>query len=224
MKGPYTRFNNGLPLLGQQVGGDNAKQPMQAAPVAVIRNLVSSSKSSKLLICFSHFDMVAGDNLRGCQSKEQHVFASAENALTVIGSELGPFAGRALRKRLTSGCFLSEGLTSSSRSRKNEASERSSEMPQIFDALADAISTRILDIAERRIGQERVQTWKNALNKSGRGSTFVRAAIIADDVHAQATPVPTVAPPPDRNRFLHEVIAAVEAAAAEQKHHLAVGA
>ena len=74
-------------------------------------------------------------------------------------------------------------------------------MPQIFDALADAISTRILDIAGRRIGQERVQTWKNVLNKSGRGSTFVRAAIIADDVHAQAAPVPTVAPTPDRNRF-----------------------
>jgi hypothetical protein len=310
---------------------DNAKQPMQAAPVAVMRNLVSSGKSSKLLICFTHFDMVAGDNLRGFQSKEQHVLASAENALTAIGSELGPFAERALRKRLTSGCFFVGGIdqeldASQKRGKRTieqlsgllDAIERIVDKPtpvaarpaydrmnlvlavkkaaesfhgawearlgrgysaaitkehwtrvkalsrrfaeqwadqydtlmpvadlhrelkeaiyvfiqnpmdwqgsapsddekqQIFDALADAISTRILNISGRRIGQERVQTWQKAFNESGRGSTFVRAAIIADGVYAQAAPVPTVAPTPDRNRFLHEVIEAVEAAAAEQ--------
>lgn len=40
--------------------------------------------------------------------------------------------------------------------------------------------------------------------------------MIADDVYAQAAPVPSAAPSPDRNRFLHEVIEAVEAAAKEQ--------
>ena len=57
--------------------------------------------------------------------------------------------------------------------------------------------------------------WQKAFNESGRGSTFVRAAIIADEVYAQAAPVPTVAPTPDRNRFLHEIIEAVETAAKE---------
>lgn len=85
---------------------DNAKQPMQAAPVAVMRNVVSSGKSGKLLICFTHFDMVTGDNVKGFQAKEQPVLASAENALTAIGCELGPFAERALRKRLEGGCFF----------------------------------------------------------------------------------------------------------------------
>jgi hypothetical protein len=49
-------------------------------------------------------------------------------------------------------------------------------------------------------------SYRRAFNESGRGSTFVRAAIIADDVYAQAAPVPTVAPTPDRNRFLHEIV------------------
>jgi hypothetical protein len=36
---------------------DNAKQPMQAAPVAVMRNLASAGKTRKLLTCFTQFDM-----------------------------------------------------------------------------------------------------------------------------------------------------------------------
>lgn len=307
---------------------DSAKQPMQAAPVAVMRNLASSGKTRKLLICLTHFDMVSGDNLRGFQAKEQHVLASAENALTAIGNELGPFAERALRKRLSTGCFFVGGIDQpldeeskrgkrtvdqltclldaidrivdkpspvtarptydrmnlvlavknaaehfhdawearlgrASRSgiskehwtRVKALSRRFAEqwadqydtlMPvadlhrelkesiyvfiqnpvdwqgasptdddkqQIFDGFADAISSLILNISKRRLGQDRVQTWQKAFNESGRGSTFVRATIIADGVYGQAAPVPTVAPTPDRNRFLHEIIEAVDTAA-----------
>ena len=79
---------------------DHATQPMQAAPVAAMRELVSSGNAAKLILAFTHFDEVAGDNLPTLSSRVQHVLASAENILAAIGEDFGPFAERALRKRL----------------------------------------------------------------------------------------------------------------------------
>src|SRR2546425_3066084 len=81
---------------------DNATQPMQAATVAAMRNLASSGQTGKLMICFTHFDNVNGDNIPTFKMKEQHVRASAENALTSIGEQLGSLAERGLRQRLQS--------------------------------------------------------------------------------------------------------------------------
>jgi hypothetical protein len=89
---------------------DNAMQPMQAAPVAAMRELVSSGNSSKLILVFTHFDEVKGDNLPTPAAKVQHVMASAENVLAAIGEDLGPFAERALRKRLESARVFLEGI------------------------------------------------------------------------------------------------------------------
>lgn len=85
---------------------DNAIQPMQAAPVAAMKEMIMSGCASKLLLVFSHFDEVKGDNLPNAASKEQHVLASAENVLASIGEELGRFAERALRCRLKEACFF----------------------------------------------------------------------------------------------------------------------
>lgn len=79
---------------------DDATQPMQAAPVAAMHELVSSGNASKLILAFTHFDEVKGDNLPTPSAKVEHVMASAENVLSTIGETLGPFAERALRKRL----------------------------------------------------------------------------------------------------------------------------
>jgi hypothetical protein len=89
---------------------DSATQPMQAAPLAVMKGLVSSGRSSKLLFCFTHFDAVGGDNLRGFQAREEHVIASAENMISKIGQDLGPVAERALRARLQGGRFFVGGI------------------------------------------------------------------------------------------------------------------
>jgi hypothetical protein len=89
---------------------DSAQQPMQAAPVSVMRELASSGNASKLLIAFTHFDTVSGDNLPTSSAKAQHVLASAENVLATIRDELGPFAERALRKRLETGRFFFGGI------------------------------------------------------------------------------------------------------------------
>lgn len=85
---------------------DNAVQPMQAAPVAAMREMITSGSASKLLLVFTHFDAVKGDGLPNAVAKKQHVMASAENVLASIGEELGPFAERALRGRLKDACFF----------------------------------------------------------------------------------------------------------------------
>jgi hypothetical protein len=79
---------------------DNAAQPMQAAPVAAMRELARSGNAAKLILVFTHFDEVKGDNLPTPSAKVQHVMASAENVLAAIGEDLGPFAERSLRKRI----------------------------------------------------------------------------------------------------------------------------
>jgi hypothetical protein len=70
------------------------------------------------------------------------------------------------------------------------------------------------------VWRERIQVWERAYRESGRGSTFVRARIIANDIYEPAAPVPDVTPSPDRNQFLREVVAEVEAAAQEVEARL----
>ncbi|MGH3205225.1 MAG: hypothetical protein ACRDP5_24720 [Streptosporangiaceae bacterium] len=60
---------------------DNAKQPMQAAPVAAMKAVVTSGNAGKLLITFTHFDMVKGDNLPSVADRQTHVKASVDNVL-----------------------------------------------------------------------------------------------------------------------------------------------
>ena len=90
-----------------------------------------------------------------------------------------------------------------------------------YDELADNISKRILELATRRIRYEPVGKWIEAYSKSGRGSTFVRARIIGDEIYAPGAPVPDVTPSPDRNQFLREVVDEVKNATEEVGAQLA---
>jgi GTPase Era involved in 16S rRNA processing len=92
---------------------DDATIPMQAAPVAAMKEMITSGGATKLLLVFTHFDEVKGDNLPNATAREQHVLASAENVLASIGEELGPFAERALRGRLKDACFFVGGIDKS---------------------------------------------------------------------------------------------------------------
>jgi len=77
---------------------DNAAQPMQAAPCTVLRSVVSSGHESKLILAFTHFDEVKGDNLAGRAARKDHVLSSFENAVHAMGRELGREAEVALRR------------------------------------------------------------------------------------------------------------------------------
>ena len=309
---------------------DNAAQPMQAAPVVLMRSLAASGKTAKLVTCFTHLDLVQGDNLPTFRLKREHVLASAENVLTSIGEQLGRFAERALRLSFQRACFFVAGIdrsldqSSSSTRRtidqllslltaihavrempefvgsrptydrvnlvlsiKNAAEKfhqdwlarlgihitpgipkehwtrvkalsrrlalgwadeydtlkpvadlyrnlqndiyvfvqnpvkwdgpepQDDEKQQMFDQFAQAISVRILELASQRIVKDHVLEWQDAYNLRGYGSTFQRATTIRDDIYEKAAPVPDVAPSPDRNKFLHEVIDLVGEAAKE---------
>lgn len=77
---------------------DNAAQPMQAAPVSVLRTLLTSGHESKLLIAFTHFDEVRGDNLINTQAQIEHVVGSYFNAVQAISKASGREAEHALKR------------------------------------------------------------------------------------------------------------------------------
>ncbi|MEU8122388.1 hypothetical protein AB0C21_27085 [Spirillospora sp. NPDC049024] len=88
---------------------DNAQQPMQAAPVAVMRTAAATGNGEKLFFLFTHFDLVKGDNLGSFSDRERHVLGSAENVLSDIREELG-LAERILRRRLDEARFFVGGI------------------------------------------------------------------------------------------------------------------
>lgn len=309
---------------------DNAMQPMQAAPFAAMREVVATGNGRKLILAFTHFDEVKGDNLPSVNEKAQHVLASAENILPTFGEDLGPYAERILRRRIEGArFFLADiqkpllensgagkrtvrqlrklleaidqvierlpavearpvydrmnltlaihksaiafreawrarlGLESNSGFSKEhwtrikalsrrlatmgkdeydslrpvadlrqemverlyvslqnplhwEGPEPSEDEKQSkYDDLADNLSLRLLDLATRRVWQERGSEWQDAYYKFGKGSTFVRARIIGNDIYEPAAPVPDVTPSPGRNKFLREVVKEIEATAEE---------
>ena len=85
---------------------DNATQPMQAAPLAAMREVVATGNGRKLIIAFTHFDEVKGDNLPTAPAKAQHVLASMENVLAAFGEDLGTYAERTLRQRVENARFF----------------------------------------------------------------------------------------------------------------------
>lgn len=85
---------------------DNATQPMQAASIAAIRDMVSTGNGRKLILAFTHFEEVKGDNLPSTNLRARHVLASAENVLATLGQDLGPYAERILRKRINAARFF----------------------------------------------------------------------------------------------------------------------
>jgi len=85
---------------------DNAAQPMQAGPVAVMRTLVSSGHEDKLGVAFTHFDEVKGDNLRGSVAKKDHVTSSYFNAVQAIGKSAGRDAEQSLKRLMPERLFF----------------------------------------------------------------------------------------------------------------------
>ena len=77
---------------------DNAAQPMQAASCAVLQSLVASGHESKLVLTFTHFDEVKGDNLIGVAARKDHILGSFDNAINVIGKSFGREAELSLRR------------------------------------------------------------------------------------------------------------------------------
>lgn len=65
---------------------DDAQSPMGYWPRAVINGLVSSGHDYKVVVAFTHFDMVSGDNMPTDRDKARHLQAAVKTAIRTIGS------------------------------------------------------------------------------------------------------------------------------------------
>lgn len=92
-----TRITRRFQLCDAIVVVDNAAQPMQAATNSAIESVVASGHESKLILCFTHFDEVKGDNLVGFSARQNHVLGSFENVIANLAKSHGRHADRSLR-------------------------------------------------------------------------------------------------------------------------------
>ncbi|HEV2350411.1 MAG TPA: hypothetical protein VG028_11255 [Terriglobia bacterium] len=89
---------------------DNAQQPMQAAPLSVLRAVASSGHHDKLAIAFTHLDQIKGQNLPTFREKRAHVMASVLNALSNLRDVLGVSVVKAIEHGMDSRCFMLGGV------------------------------------------------------------------------------------------------------------------
>lgn len=89
---------------------DNAEQPMQAAPLAVLRAVASSGHQNKLGIVFTRLDQIKGLNLPTFPARRDHVMASVLNALASLRDALGTGVVQALEEHLELRCFMLGGV------------------------------------------------------------------------------------------------------------------
>jgi hypothetical protein len=89
---------------------DNAQQPMLAAPNSALRSIVSSGQQSKLVLAFTHFDQMRGPNLPNRAAKEQHVLASLDQSIGVLGKEMGRSIENILKKTVSERSFFLSNL------------------------------------------------------------------------------------------------------------------
>ena len=89
---------------------DNAQQPMQAAPLSVLRAVASSGHHRKLAIAFTHFDQIKGQNFQKFADKRAHVMASVLHALSGLRDALGVVVVNAIEHGIDSRCFMLGGV------------------------------------------------------------------------------------------------------------------
>jgi energy-coupling factor transporter ATP-binding protein EcfA2 len=89
---------------------DNAQQPMQAAPLAVLSAIGTSGHYGKLAIAFTFFDQITGDNLPGPAEKRAHVMASARNAVGSLRETIGGGVVNALLRTVEHDAYMLGGL------------------------------------------------------------------------------------------------------------------
>ncbi|GAA0338485.1 hypothetical protein NE235_27895 [Actinoallomurus spadix] len=104
-----TRVRKRLDDVDAIVLVDNAAQPMQAAPVAIMRTAAATGNGDKLHFLFTHLDLVKGDNIRTVTDQKRHVLESAENVLNAVRADLG-VAERVLRRQLYDASYFVGGI------------------------------------------------------------------------------------------------------------------
>jgi len=95
-----TRVTNKFAKVDMILLVDNAQQPMQAAPLALLRAVGSTGFADKLAIAFTHFDQVKGANLGSFEQKREHVLGSASNAVASLRDVVGAGVAGAIERQI----------------------------------------------------------------------------------------------------------------------------
>ena len=85
---------------------DNAEQPMQAAPIMVLKNATAYGIQRKIILAFTHFDQVKGANFSNDQDKKDHIDFTVNNVLNNIGKERGKLAQKSLETTISKNKFF----------------------------------------------------------------------------------------------------------------------
>jgi len=101
-----TKITQRLKEVDAVVLVDSAQQPMQSGPQALLRTLAASGHESKLIVCFTHFESVKGDNLPTLKAKKKHVHKSLQNAIGSLREVLGRSAENALNRAVADRVFF----------------------------------------------------------------------------------------------------------------------
>lgn len=94
------------------------------------------------------------------------------------------------------------------------------ERTEVVDAIANAMSDKVIALAEERIIRGRVRAWTAAWVLSGKGSAGRRAEILAEDVVRSGAPIPTADLSPDAMVLIDRVERILDEVTADQ--HLVV--
>lgn len=89
---------------------DNAEQPMQSAPLELLRSIGSSGHADKLAVVFTHFDLVKGKNFGNFQQKREHVMNSVRDAIGTLRQSIGAPVAAMLEKKIEAQAFFLGGL------------------------------------------------------------------------------------------------------------------
>lgn len=105
-----TRVTNKFSRVDMILLVDNAQQPMQAAPLALLRAVGSSGFADKLAIAFTHFDQVKGANLGSFDQKRDHVLGSVGNAIASLRDIVGAGVAGAVERQVDGHSVFLGGL------------------------------------------------------------------------------------------------------------------
>ncbi len=105
-----TRVTNKFAGVDMILLVDNAQQPMQAAPLALLRAVGSSGFADKLSIAFTHFDQVKGANLGTFDHKRDHVLGSVWNAIASLRDVVGAGVAGAIERQVDGHSVFLGGL------------------------------------------------------------------------------------------------------------------
>ena len=122
---------------------DNARVPMQAAPAAAMYEIAESGNAYKLILAFTHFDEVEGDDLPTEEDKAEKVWASVAQQLDSFGKNQGSHVERPLRLRLGNARFFLGNL-------QTVISEDSIDVDQLYGLIEAIESVEKPDLAEAR--------------------------------------------------------------------------